>query len=59
MNVKEHGLTFECNLSDYLDTGLFLDHRPWLSDFEINPLIVLAQGDGVRAVDVRVVRRKP
>jgi acyl-CoA synthetase (NDP forming) len=38
---------------------LFLDHRPWLSDFEINPLIVLAQGDGVRAVDVRVVRRKP
>ena len=27
VNVKEHGLTFECNLSDYLDTGLFLDHR--------------------------------
>ena len=27
MNVQEHGLTFECNLSDYLDTGLFLDHR--------------------------------
>lgn len=25
--VQEHGLTFECNLSDYLDTGLFLDHR--------------------------------
>lgn len=25
--VREHGLTFECNLSDYLDTGLFLDHR--------------------------------
>ena len=25
--VKEGGLTFECNLSDYLDTGLFLDHR--------------------------------
>jgi 23S rRNA (cytosine1962-C5)-methyltransferase len=25
--VKEHDLTFECNLSDYLDTGLFLDHR--------------------------------
>ena len=38
---------------------LFLDHRPWLSDLEINPLIVLAQGEGVRAVDVRVVRRKP
>ncbi len=26
--VQEHGLTFEVNLSDYLDTGLFLDHRP-------------------------------
>lgn len=26
--VLEHGLTFEVNLSDYLDTGLFLDHRP-------------------------------
>ncbi len=26
--VTEHGLSFEVNLSDYLDTGLFLDHRP-------------------------------
>ncbi len=25
--VHEGGLTFEVNLSDYLDTGLFLDHR--------------------------------
>lgn len=25
--VKEYGLTFIVNLSDYLDTGLFLDHR--------------------------------
>jgi 23S rRNA (cytosine1962-C5)-methyltransferase len=25
--VAEGGLTFEVNLSDYLDTGLFLDHR--------------------------------
>ena len=25
--VEEHGLRFEVNLSDYLDTGLFLDHR--------------------------------
>lgn len=25
--VKEAGLTFKVNLSDYLDTGLFLDHR--------------------------------
>jgi 23S rRNA (cytosine1962-C5)-methyltransferase len=28
VTVEEHGLKFECNLSDYLDTGLFLDHRP-------------------------------
>lgn len=26
--VYEHGLRFKVNLSDYLDTGLFLDHRP-------------------------------
>ena len=26
--VLEHGLKFEVNLRDYLDTGLFLDHRP-------------------------------
>jgi 23S rRNA (cytosine1962-C5)-methyltransferase len=26
--VDEHGLRFEINLSDYLDVGLFLDHRP-------------------------------
>ena len=38
---------------------LFLDHRPWLSDLEINPLIVLGKNEGARAVDVRVVRRKP
>lgn len=27
MQVNESGLVFEVNLSDYLDTGLFLDHR--------------------------------
>jgi 23S rRNA (guanine2445-N2)-methyltransferase / 23S rRNA (guanine2069-N7)-methyltransferase len=27
-NVEEYGLKFRVNLSDYLDTGLFLDHRP-------------------------------
>jgi hypothetical protein len=32
---------------------LFLDHRPWLSDLEINPLIVLGSNEGARAVDVR------
>ncbi|MES2627027.1 MAG: class I SAM-dependent methyltransferase [Pseudomonadota bacterium] len=26
--VQENGLKFQINLSDYLDTGLFLDHRP-------------------------------
>ncbi len=36
---------------------LFLDHRPWLSDLEINPLIVLARDGGARAVDVRMVSR--
>jgi acetyltransferase len=35
----------------------FVDHRPWLSDLEINPLVVLGDGHGVRAVDVRLVRR--
>jgi len=28
LSVKEGDLSFEVNLSDYLDTGLFLDHRP-------------------------------
>ena len=27
VTVREGGLAFECNLSDYVDTGLFLDHR--------------------------------
>jgi hypothetical protein len=38
---------------------LFIDHRPWLSDLEVNPLIVRGEGEGVRAVDVRLVRRDP
>ncbi len=33
----------------------FLDHRTWLSDIEINPLMVLPIGRGVRAVDIRTV----
>ena len=31
--MVEHGVNFKVNLTDYLDTGLFLDHRPmryWL-----------------------------
>lgn len=27
VTVEEYGQRFECNLTDYLDTGLFLDHR--------------------------------
>ena len=37
-----------CGLSDF-----YLDHRHTLDDLEINPLIVLADGKGVRAVDIR------
>jgi len=36
---------------------IFIDHRPWLSDLEINPLIVRDEGQGVRAVDIRMIRR--
>jgi hypothetical protein len=36
---------------------LFADHRPWLSDLECNPVMVLGQNEGVRAVDVRLLRR--
>src|SRR5262249_42306734 len=31
--------------------------RPWWTDIEINPLIVLGKGEGVRAVDVRMQSR--
>ena len=36
---------------------LFAAQRAHLSDFEINPLMVRPEGQGVAAVDVRVVRR--
>ncbi len=36
----------------------FLDHRPFLSEIEINPLMVLAEGEGVRAVDIRPVLKQ-
>ena len=39
-------------LSDF-----FVKNRAWLSEIEVNPLIVLEDGNGVRAVDVRPVRR--
>src|SRR5690606_16065182 len=28
IHVREHGALLQVNLFDYLDTGLFLDHRP-------------------------------
>jgi acyl-CoA synthetase (NDP forming) len=37
---------------------VFLDHRAAFSDIEVNPMIVLAEGQGVRAVDVRTVARR-
>ncbi len=39
-------------LSDF-----FLDHRTWLADIEINPLMVRPKGQGVCAVDIRTVGR--
>jgi acyl-CoA synthetase (NDP forming) len=42
-------VTAICGLSDF-----YLDHRHLLSDLELNPLMVLPQGKGVRAVDVRM-----
>jgi acyl-CoA synthetase (NDP forming) len=37
--------------------NFYLDHRTWLADIEINPLMVLPTGAGVRAVDIRTVGR--
>ena len=37
-------------------SAFYLDHRPFLSDLEVNPLIVLAEGGGVRAADIRLIR---
>jgi acetyltransferase len=41
-----------CGLSE-----IFARHRNHLADLEVNPLIVGAEGEGVRAVDVRPVWR--
>ena len=38
-------------------SGIFAAHRNHLSDMEINPIMVRAQGGGVAAVDVRLVRK--
>jgi acetyltransferase len=38
-------------------SDIFAAHRNSLSDLEINPLIVRPEGEGIAAVDVRIVRR--
>ena len=38
-------------------SDIFATHRDHLSDFEINPIMVRTQGDGVVAVDIRMVKR--
>ena len=38
-------------------SDLFSANRNWIADLEVNPLIALAEGEGVRAVDVRLIRR--
>jgi acyl-CoA synthetase (NDP forming) len=38
-------------------SDIFTVHRDHLSDMEINPIMVQAQGRGVAAVDVRLVRK--
>ena len=39
--------------------GTILQKCPDITDIEINPLVVYAQGEGVRAVDVRILLSKP
>lgn len=43
--VHEEGLNFEVNLSDYIDTGLFLDHR-------LTRAMVRDQSDGKRMLNL-------
>ena len=43
--VTEHGARFLLNLSDYLDTGLFLDHRP-------TRRLVRAQSQGLQVLNL-------
>jgi acetyl coenzyme A synthetase (ADP forming)-like protein len=42
-----------------LKVGTILKKCPDISDIEINPLVVYSQGDGVRAVDARILLSKP
>jgi 23S rRNA (cytosine1962-C5)-methyltransferase len=34
LTIQEGQLQFQVNLNQYLDTGLFLDHRPWRQNFQ-------------------------
>jgi len=45
MVVREQGLKFKINLTDYLDTGLFLDHR-------ITRALVRAQAEGKKVLNL-------
>ena len=45
LDVREGDLTFEVNLSDYLDTGLFLDHR-------VTRSLVRAEAEGKRMLNL-------
>jgi 23S rRNA (guanine2445-N2)-methyltransferase / 23S rRNA (guanine2069-N7)-methyltransferase len=45
LDVQEGELTFEVNLSDYLDTGLFLDHR-------VTRSLVRAEAEGKRMLNL-------
>jgi 23S rRNA (cytosine1962-C5)-methyltransferase len=45
IDVREGDLTFEVNLSDYLDTGLFLDHR-------VTRALVRAEAEGKRMLNL-------
>jgi len=42
-----------------LKVGTILQKCQDISDIEINPLVVYSQGEGVRAVDVRILLSKP
>jgi len=38
-------------------SNVFLEQRGAITDIEINPLIVMPEGEGARAVDIRVVTK--
>lgn len=38
-----------------IKTGMILKHCPQITDIELNPLVAYDEGDGVKAVDVRIM----